>query len=108
MPAVTSTTAVPGGAATATVTTEAGDLVVLLLGLPGPASFLPGWRDPLWLDPGNTALRLVGTQPVGGLTDTIAVPPRPPLRGLQVHWQALVLGPATGNQVSNVSASFVR
>lgn len=108
MPALTGSGAAAGGSLAATTTTEPGDLVVLVVGLPGAPVTLPGFVDPFWLDPGAHVFLAIGTQqtatPIGG---SIAVPPGPAFVALRLNWQAACFGPVTGSQASNPVVTLV-
>src|SRR5712671_2671002 len=109
MPALTSSDAAVGGNLVATVSTLPGDLVALLLGMPGPPTLVPGFRDAFWLDPTAYYFDSFGVQQAGApITSTKAVPNLPQLQGLRVTWQAVCNGPVTGWQATNPSVSLIR
>jgi hypothetical protein len=65
-------------------------LAIGLLRLPSAVT-VPGFGD-LWLDPGGpcAVLESVVFANAGGVTFPLAIPPSPPLLGLELHVQALV------------------
>ena len=109
MPQLTGSGAAIGGTLGATVETEVGDLAILVVGLPGAPTLVPGFLDPFWLDPVAHVFVAVGTQqttaPIAG---TVAVPNFAGFRGLRFHWQAACLGSATGLQATNPVVTLVR
>lgn len=109
MPQLTGTSAPPGGNLTATVTTEAGDLVVLVVGLPGAPLVVAGIQDAFWLDPAVHVFHTIAVAPASPpVTGTIAVPNAAGLLGLSLVWQAACLGPLTGFQATNPTVALVR
>ena len=109
MPSVTSAGAPLGGTLSATVDTEVGDLVILLVGLPGPATQVGGIFDAFWLNPNAFQFLSVGTQQAGNpVTGSLSVPPQPSLQGLSIVWQAVASGPTTGFAASNPSFALIR
>ncbi|MCA8954331.1 MAG: hypothetical protein KDE27_32785 [Planctomycetes bacterium] len=109
MPFVSATSAAPGGNLTATTTTLAGDLVTLVVGLPGAPVPIAGFQDQFWLDPGAHVFLAIGVQqttaPIAG---SIAVPNVPGFRGLPLVWHAACFGPVTGLQNGNPAVALVR
>jgi hypothetical protein len=109
MPGATGTSAAPGGAITATVTTEYGDVVVLVVGLPGLPGNVPGFLDAFWLDPVVHVFHTIGVQQPGTpVSGAIAVPNTPVFLGTRLNWQAACFGPVTGTQATNPVAALVR
>jgi len=109
MPGLTGNSAAPGGTLTAVAATEPGDLVVLVVGLPGAPVAVPGFVDAFALDPAVHVFHTIGTQQGGApVTGTIAVPNAAGLLGLRLNWQAACYGPVTGLQASNPVAALVR
>src|SRR5690606_33355623 len=89
MPQLTGSGAAANGNLTAAATTEPGDLVVLVVGLPGAPTAIPNVQDALWLDPVAHAFQAVGVQGTTPVTASIAVPPSPSFQGFRVNWQAV-------------------
>jgi len=108
MPMVTATGAGAGGTLQATVATEIGDIVVLVLGFPGPQTILPPFADPFWISPSAFQFFAFGVQQAGiPVQGSITVPNAPPLQGLRVIWQAVATGQNTGQQASNPAVSLI-
>lgn len=109
MPNLDSTSVAIGSASAATVTTEPGDLVILVFGLPGAPTVVPGVAHPLWIDSSaylfHTLAVQQGTSPVTG---SIAVPNDPLFRGFSIAWQAVVSSPGMPLQVTNPSVNLIR
>ena len=100
-----SASAALGGTLTATANGPAGTLLLLLLGLPGPALAVPGIVDPLWIEPAGHMYAAIGvTQP---LTASLAVPVSQPLLGFAVAWQTIAFDPVAGLLASQPSIAFV-
>ncbi len=109
MPALVADGAPLGGTLQAAVETEVGDLVVLVVGLPGVKSNVAGFMDPFWLDASVHVFVAIGQQQQGvPVTGAVAVPNNPGLRGFRLHWQAACFGPVTGTQATNPGVSLVR
>lgn len=109
MPALVADGAPLGGTLQAAVETEVGDLVVLVVGLPGVKSNVAGFMDPFWLDASVHVFIAIGQQQQGvPVTGAVAVPNDPGLRGFRLHWQAACFGPVTGTQATNPGVSLVR
>lgn len=105
LPDVVSTSAAPGGTMSATATCQPGDLLVLLLGLPGNEIVLPGVDDSLWVDP--LAYVFAAASGTGSANASLPVPPQATMVGVQLLWQGAVL-PAIGTlQLSQPSLSVV-
>lgn len=105
LPDVVSTSAAPGGSMSATATCQPGDVLVLLLGLPGSEVALPGVTDSLWVDP--LAYVFAAASGNGSATASLPVPPQATMVGVQLMWQGAVL-PAVGTlQLSQPSLSIV-
>ena len=108
MPGLTGNSAVPGGTLGAAVTTENGDLVILVIGLPGGPATVPGIRDAFWLDPVVHQFHTIAAQTSSGpVTGNVAVPNVAGFLGLRLGWQAVCYGPATGLQASNPAIVLV-
>ncbi|MCR9246528.1 MAG: hypothetical protein NXI31_15960 [bacterium] len=102
MPGLTGTDAPSGGPLRASVQTEAGDLVILVLGLPGPTSMLLGLQDPFWIDPALHLFAAIGLQSATGpVSASVPVPSSVSFRGTRLNWGAVCQGPLTGFQVTN-------
>jgi hypothetical protein len=109
MPQLTTVGAVLGTSLLATVATEPGELVILVVGFAGQPTLVPRFADPFWLDATLHWFHAVAAQSsASGVTGSIAVPSQPHLLGLQVMWQAAVFGSATGAQASNPAVGLVR
>lgn len=109
MPVTTSTGAAPGGTLTASVSSENGDLLLLVTGLPGNPTPLPGFRDAFWLDATVHVFSAIGVQQGGvPLTTAVPVPANPALRGLALTFQGVADGPVTGLAAANPSFAIVR
>ena len=109
MPAVHATGGTAGGSLDASVTTRIGDLVILVVGLRGAPTSIPGLVDDFWLAPGTYSFLAVAVQtstlnPVAG---SISVPAAPSFAGLQLAWHAVSSGPVTGFQNSNPGISLI-
>lgn len=109
MPAVHATSGTAGGTVGATVSTQVGDLVILVIGLRGAPSQVPGFADDFWLVPGSYSFFVVAVQisslnPVAG---SIAVPAGTSFEGLQLGWHAVSSGAVTGFQNSNPGISLI-
>lgn len=87
MPAVVVNGGAIGATATAAVATDAGNLTILLLGLPGPVTSLPGIVGAFWLSPTAFSFHTIG---LGPLTGSLTVPSNATLVGLPLVWQAVV------------------
>jgi hypothetical protein len=108
MPALTSTSANPGGTMRAEVTTTAGDLVLLGVAFPAAPRVIPGLPTEVWLDPGTLTLQAAGLQPAGvPFAATVAVPATPGLVGTRLAWQAVTWNPTAGFTNSNPSIASV-
>jgi hypothetical protein len=107
MPTASGQGAAPGGTLTAAVRSEPGDVVIVVVGLPGPPTLLAGAQDAFWIDAGVHVFATVGVQGVAPVTANVAVPPIPALRGTRLHWQGACFGPATGFQASNPVVALV-
>lgn len=101
MPQLLGAGAPPGGMLTATVWTEAGDLVILAVGLPGPSITLPGLQDPFWIDPAVHVYVAIGVQVLFPVSVNVAVPFSPSFLGVRLNWGAACQGPVTGFQATN-------
>ena len=85
----------------------AGDIVLLLLGLPGPELVVPELGGSAFLDPLSLSVPAVGVQGPGGhFLFPLAVPPDPNLVGVACVWQAVSGTLARGFWLSN-AASYV-
>ena len=109
MPAVHAAGGTAGGSLDASVTTRIGDLVILVVGLRGAPTFVPGLADDFWVAPSLYSFHTIAVQtstlnPVGG---SIAVPAAPSFAGLQLVWHAVTSGPVTGFQNSNPGISLI-
>lgn len=109
MPAVHATGATAGGSLGASVTTRIGDLVILVVGLRGAPTAVPGLADDFWVAPSLYSFHTIAVQtstlnPVSG---SIAVPAAPSFAGLQLVWHAVSSGPVTGLQNSNPGISLL-
>ncbi len=105
MPDVRSSSAPLGGSITATANGVAGDVLVLVLGLPGPELVLPGAQDSLWIEPAGHLWAALGVAPP--LTASVAVPSLQSLLGVELAWQAVAFSPVNGFAVSQPSIAFV-
>ena len=104
---LTSNMPVLGGVASATCHAPSGSSVAVALGLPAPASTIPGLADPVWLG-GNFGVAF-GSAGVGGLFSVgFPVPSVPAVRGVPFVWQAAEIGPAGIVALSNPSVAQVR
>jgi hypothetical protein len=109
MPSATGTSAAPGGVLAVTVATEPLDLVVVLIGLPGPPAAVPGFVDGFWLDAGAHLYHAIGVQqPSAPVTGAVPVPNVAGLVGLRINWQAACFGAPTGTQATNPVGVVVR
>lgn len=104
MPTVLGSSAAPGGTLQAVVPGPTGAPSMLLAGWPAYPYALPGFTDPIGIDPVSARVTAVGTPP---LTATLPVPNLPSLLGVQLAWQAVAATPA-GAQASNPSLVLVR
>ena len=109
MPAVHATSGTAGGSVGATVSTQIGDLVILVVGLRGAPSQIPGFADEFWLVPGSYSFFVIAVQtsalnPVAG---SISVPAGTSFEGLQLGWHAVSSGAVTGFQNSNPGISLI-
>jgi len=109
MPAVHVTGGTAGGSLDATVTTQVGDLVILIVGLRGAPATIPGFSDDFWLAPGTYSFLAIAVQPSASnpVTGSIAVPAMPSFAGLQLVWHAVTSGAVTGLQNSNPGISLI-
>lgn len=108
MPTVAGTSSALGGVLTGSAIAPAGQPTALFVGLPGAALTVPGFSDPLWLDPTAAALVAFGVPQSGvPLLASIAVPNNAVFRGVTFVWQSFV---PTGGAVdaSNPSCTLVR
>ena len=109
LPNLDSSSVAIGSASFASVTTEPGDLVILVFGLPGAPTVVPGVSEPLWINSSaylfHTLAVQQGTSPVTG---SVAVPNDPLFRGFSIAWQAVVSSPGMPLQVSNPSVNLIR
>ena len=90
----------------ATVTSDPGDFVITIVGLPGSPQIVSGFVDAFWLDPGVTShsLTVHGGVPV---VTTLTIPAVPSLVGLQLVWHAACFGAAIGAQNTAPAISSV-
>jgi len=108
MPMLESTSPSVGGTSVATASSEDGDLVILLLSLPGAPTFLPPFADPFWLDPALLQFHSFAVQPSGGaVAGSITVPNNQIFLGFSIAWQCVANGPVTGLQASNPSIHVI-
>jgi hypothetical protein len=109
LPHLTTFGAPIGGTMQATVATQNGDLVILVIGLPGTPLAVAGFQDRFWLDPAAHVFHAIGVQqPTAPIAGSVAVPNSPGLRGLYLVWHAACFGPATGRQNTSPGISLIR
>lgn len=103
MPAVDVGDAPLGGVLQAAATTSAAHVVVLVVGLAGPALHLPAVVDPVWIDPTWHYFAAFGVPTLAQpLQAGVQVPVDPVLSGVRVGWSAIAIDPITNAmQASN-------
>lgn len=106
-PRVTSVRGVVGGTATARRDGPATLFSALAVGLPAPASSIPGLYGFVWLDSRDFLVAASGPAPATGLPASLTIPNVPTLRGLSFAWQAVDLGPSGLVALSNPSVTFI-
>ncbi len=94
-----------GGTAEVAVRGPAGDLGVMLGGLPTLPFPVLGLRDPMFLQPGTEVVLGIGTLGASPIQASVAIPATPALRGTRLCWQAVSLGPNYRVQLSNPAIS---
>ncbi|MCA8977374.1 MAG: hypothetical protein KDC98_21810 [Planctomycetes bacterium] len=107
MPAIRVDGSLALGSLTADVSSEAGDLVIVLLGFAGAPVVVAPFVDPFWLNPAGFVFHAITVQPATSFTTSLPLPPAPSLAGLVLSWQAVAQGPATGFAASNPSLVVV-
>jgi hypothetical protein len=100
MPAVTCTGGALDAPVFATMDGPAGDLGLLAIGTPGGPAFVPGWADPLWINP----MFVVDFAVLGApFVASVFLPPDPTLVGLSFGWQGFSIDANFAFQVSNAA-----
>jgi hypothetical protein len=109
MLSVLAASAPPGGVLTVSRFGAPGVAMVLVLGLVGPSSTMPGILDPLWFHLSLCSVESVAVSPASGpFTWQRAVPNAPALIGLPLVWQAADLGANGTIEASNPAPVVVR
>jgi len=103
MPTVTGTDGTLGGTLVAQ-TSSPGMPSILLVGLPGPPTTLPGIADPFWILPEVFEFAAIGTTPVSAVVN---VPNQPLLRGALLAWHCVAVTP-TGLLASNPTLTLIK
>lgn len=108
MPTVLGQSAAPNSTLFAAALGPIGDVVVLVVGLPGAAATVPGFTDAFWIDPAVHHFHAIGVpRPGVPVLGAVAVPNVAALRGLRIAWQAASIGSA-GTMASNPTWTLVR
>ena len=109
LPNLDSSSVTIGGASFASVTTEPGDLVILVFGLPGAPTVVSGVSEPLWINSSAYLFHTLAVQQgASPVTGSVAVPNDPLFRGFSIAWQAVVSSPGMPLQASNPSVNLIR